>query len=93
MTKIDIVNTIYEKVGLPKTDVARAVETVFDIIKETLQHEDKIMVSGFGEFFVRKKKARRGRNPQTGNVMEIRSRRILTFKPSVILKACLNEPK
>jgi integration host factor subunit alpha len=93
MTKVDIVENIYEKVGYSKSDVAKIVETVFDIIKETLRHEDKIMVSGFGEFVIRKKRARRGRNPQTGCVMEISSRRILTFKPSPVLKASLNEAK
>jgi len=93
MTKVDIVDNIYEKVGYSKREVLSIVETVFDIIKETLQHEDRIMVTGFGEFVVRNKKARRGRNPQTGSDMEISSRRILTFKPSSVLKASLNEPK
>ena len=93
MTKVDIVDNIYEKVGYSKREALSIVETVFDIIKETLQHEDKIMVTGFGEFVVRNKKARRGRNPQTGRGMEISSRRILTFKPSRVLKTSLNEPK
>jgi integration host factor subunit alpha len=48
MTKVDIVENIYEKVGFPKAEVAKIVESVFDIIKETLQREDKIVVSGFG---------------------------------------------
>ena len=93
MTKIDIVENIYEKVDYSKREVLSIVETVFDIIKETLRHGDNIMVSGFGEFIIRNKKARRGRNPQTGRVMKISSRRILMFKPSSVFKASLNQPK
>ena len=92
MTKIDIVDNIWEKVGLSKIEVARIVEIVFDMIKETLQREDKILVSGFGKFVIRNKRARRGRNPQTGGDLEITSRRILTFKPSTVLKTRLNCP-
>lgn len=90
MTKVDIVEAIYEKVGFAKKEVAKIVESIFDIVKESLQQEDKIKISGFGNFVVRKKRARRGRNPQTGNDIEISSRRILTFKPSQVLKAALN---
>ena len=92
MTKIDIVDKIREKVGFSKKETAKVVETVFDIIKETLQHEDKIVVSGFGNFVIRRKRARRGRNPQTGGDIEITQRRILRFKPSPVLRASLNRP-
>jgi len=80
-------------VGFSKKEVAKIVESVFDIMKETLQQEEKIKISGFGNFVVRRKKARRGRNPQTGGDIEITARRILTFKPSQVLKAALNRPK
>jgi integration host factor subunit alpha len=90
MTKVDIVEAIYEKVGFSKKEVANIVESIFDIIKEGLQQEDKIKISGFGNFVIRKKRARRGRNPQTGDDIEISSRRILTFKPSQVLKGALN---
>lgn len=93
MTKVDIIESIYEKVGFSKKEVAKIVESVFDIIKETLLHEDKIKISGFGNFVVRKKRSRRGRNPQTGDDIEIGARRILTFKPSQVLKGALNRPK
>jgi integration host factor subunit alpha len=93
MTKVDIVESIYEKVGFSKKEVAKIVESVFDIIKESLQQEDKIKISGFGNFVIRKKRARRGRNPQTGSDIEISSRRILTFKPSQVMKAGINHPK
>ncbi len=90
MTKVDIIESIYEKVGFSKKEVAKIVESIFDIIKEHLQHEDKIKISGFGNFVIRRKRARRGRNPQTGDDIEISPRRILTFKPSHVLKASLN---
>ncbi len=90
MTKIDIVEKIYEKVGFPRSEVTKIVETVFDIIKETLQHEDKMMISGSGNFAIRNKRGRRGRNPQTGVTLEITPRRILTFKSSAVLKSSLN---
>jgi integration host factor subunit alpha len=90
MTKVDIVESIYEKVGFSKKEVAKIVESIFDIIKENLQREEKIKISGFGNFVVRRKRARRGRNPQTGSDIEISPRRILTFKPSQVLKGTLN---
>ena len=90
MTKIDIIENIYEKVGFSKKEVAKIVESVFDIIKDGLQKEEKIKISGFGNFVVRRKRARRGRNPQTGDDIEIGARRILTFKPSQVLKGGLN---
>jgi integration host factor subunit alpha len=90
MTKVDIVENIYEKVGFSKKEVAKIVESIFDIIKENLQHEEKIKISGFGNFVVRRKRSRRGRNPQTGDDIEISPRRILTFKPSQVLKVALN---
>ena len=93
MTKVDIVESIYEKVGFSKKEVVKIVESVFDIIKENLGHDEKIKISGFGNFVVRKKRARRGRNPQTGQDIEITSRRILTFKPSQVLKSALNRPE
>lgn len=93
MTKIDVIENIYEKLNLPRREVVKVVESVFDIIKETLQQEDKLMVSGFGDFIIRNKKARRGRNPKTGSDIVIRPRRVLTFKPSPVLKASLNKRK
>ena len=93
MTKVDIIENIYEKVGFSKKEVAKIVESVFDIIKESLQKEEKIKISGFGNFVVRKKRARRGRNPQTGDDIEIGARRILTFKSSQVLKGGLNYPE
>jgi integration host factor subunit alpha len=90
MTKVDIVSSVYEKVGFSKKEAMRVVETIFDILKEALERGEKVKISGFGNFMVRKKRARRGRNPQTGDDIEISSRKILSFKPSQVLKNELN---
>ncbi len=90
MTKADIVEKIYEKVGFSKKESAELVELVFDLIKSTLEQGDKIKIAGFGNFVVKEKSDRRGRNPQTGEEITISARRILTFKPSQVLKASIN---
>lgn len=90
MTKADIIECVHEKVGFSKKDSAEIVEMVFDTIKETLEKGDKIKISGFGNFVVRSKKQRRGRNPQTGQEITITARKVLTFKPSQVLKNALN---
>ena len=90
MTKADIIESVYEKVGFSKKETAEIVEMVFDTIKETLERGEKIKISGFGNFQVRQKKARVGRNPQTGKEIEISARRVLTFRPSQVLKTALN---
>jgi len=66
------------------------VETVFSIIKNTLETGEKIKIAGFGNFVVKQKADRRGRNPQTGETITIVARRILTFKPSQVLKNAIN---
>ena len=91
MTKADIVETIYQRVGFSKKESAELVETVFDVIKDSLIEGDKVKFSGFGNFVVREKNARKGRNPQTGEEIQLEARRVLTFKPSLVLKNALNE--
>ncbi|BCA79795.1 integration host factor subunit alpha [Desulfuromonas sp. AOP6] len=90
MTKADLVENVYLKTGFSKKESADIVEMVFDILKSTLEEGDKIKIAGFGNFVVKQKATRRGRNPQTGEEIEITSRRILTFKPSQVLKAAIN---
>jgi integration host factor subunit alpha len=90
MTKIDIIQNVYDKLGFSKKDAARIVESVFDIMKEHLEKGEKIKISGFGNFVVKEKKARRGRNPQTGTEIEISPRKVLTFKSSQVLRKSLN---
>ncbi len=91
MTKADIIEAIYEKIGFSKKESAEIVEMVFDTMKETLEKSEKIKISGFGNFMVRSKKPRIGRNPQTGQEIEISARKVLTFRPSQVLKAALNK--
>ncbi len=90
MTKADIVETIYEKVGFSRKESAEIVDLVFDLMKETLENGAKIKISGFGNFVVREKRSRKGRNPQTGDEIQISARRVLTFKPSQVLRKALN---
>ncbi|MBI3753673.1 MAG: integration host factor subunit alpha [Deltaproteobacteria bacterium] len=91
MTKADIVENIFEKVGFSKKDVTDVVELVFESIKKSLEQGENVKISGFGNFMARQKRARRGRNPQTGNDLTITARRVLTFKASQILKDSVNK--
>ena len=91
MTKADIVERVYEKVGgFSKKEAAEIVDAVFQMIKQTLASNEKIKISGFGNFVVREKKERMGRNPQTGQPIVIAKRRVLNFKPSQVMKDALN---
>ncbi len=92
MTKADIIESVYERIGFSKKEAAEAVEVVFETMKSTLAAGEKIKVSGFGNFVVRGKRARVGRNPQTSAVITISERKVLTFKPSQVLKDALNDP-
>ena len=90
MTKADIVEKIQEKTGFTRKDSSELLETVFSILKDTLESGEKIKVAGFGNFEVKQKKDRRGRNPQTGETISIEARRILSFKPSNVLRQAIN---
>lgn len=90
MTKADIVEKVYQKIGFSKKEASELVELVFGTLKNTLCVGDKVKISGFGNFVVREKKERIGRNPQTGDQIKISARRVLTFRPSQVLKAMLN---
>ena len=90
VTKADIVEKVYEKIGFSKKEASELVEMVFNSLKGTLQKGDKVKISGFGNFMVRGKSERIGRNPQTGEQIKISARRVLTFRPSQVLKAMLN---
>ncbi|MEZ4599441.1 MAG: integration host factor subunit alpha [Syntrophotaleaceae bacterium] len=93
MTKADLIEEVYLKTGFSKKESAEIVEMVFDLMKTTLEGGEKIKLAGFGNFVVKQKATRKGRNPQTGDEIEITSRRILTFKPSQVLKAAINDEK
>jgi integration host factor subunit alpha len=92
LTKADLVDSIHEKIGFSKKEAADMVELIFDTMKAELNGSGgKIKISGFGNFVVREKRSRTGRNPQTGQSIEISARRVLTFKPSQVLRAEVNE--
>jgi len=91
MTKADLIDRVYNAFeGISRKEAAELVETVFDSIKNTLERGEKVKISGFGNFVVRRKRERPGRNPQTGQEITITARRVLTFKPSQMLKTELN---
>jgi integration host factor subunit alpha len=90
MTKADIVEKVYQKIGFSKKEASELVELVFTSLKDVLTRGDKVKISGFGNFVVREKNERVGRNPQTGEQIKISARRVLTFRPSQVLKAMLN---
>lgn len=93
LTKIEITNAIYEKLGIPKKDCFSIVESLFEIIKDELEKCNDVMISGFGKWSVRAKKERRGRNPQTGATLRIDARRVITFKSSNVLRDAINADK
>lgn len=90
LTKAELIDSVYEKVGFSKKEASDLVELVFESMKEELCKGGNIKISGFGKFRVRAKKARMGRNPQTGDAMMISARKVLTFTPSRILRDGIN---
>ncbi len=92
MTKAEIVHAVYTKLGgFSKKEAADLVDLVFETMKETLGRGEKIKISGFGNFVLRDKRERQGRNPQTGDPITITARRVLNFKASQLLKQSLND--
>jgi integration host factor subunit alpha len=90
LTKIEIVNLLNEQIGIPKVECTRIVESFFDIIKSELDKGNPVMVSGFGKWTVKAKRERKGRNPQTGEDLSIRARKVVTFRPSAVLRDAVN---
>ena len=90
MTKAEIVEKVQAATGLSKKDAAELTEAVFSVVKETLESGENLKISGFGQFFVKQKADRKGRNPQTGEDLVIKARQVVTFKPSMVLKQAIN---
>lgn len=90
MTKADIVEKVADDFKVTKRDAQAMVESVFSILKETLESGEDVKISGFGKFEVKQKNDRRGRNPQTGAAITITARKVLTFKPSAVLRDGVN---
>jgi integration host factor subunit alpha len=94
MTKADIAQYLYDKFGdLTMTQATDYVETVLNTIKDTLAGGEDVLISGFGKFSLREKRARTGRNPVTGEKLILDARRVVTFKPGMILKEQVNQGK
>ncbi|MDP2341735.1 MAG: integration host factor subunit alpha [Deltaproteobacteria bacterium] len=89
MTKADLVESVHTKVGFSKKESSEVVERVFETMKATLESGDGLKISGFGKFDVRRKNARRGRNPKTEQGLIIPERTVVTFKASQVLKAAV----
>ena len=91
MTKAEIIARIVGKVGFSKNHATDVVEATFEIIKSCLEKGENVKISGFGNFVVRSKNPRRGRNPKTGEEIIIKGHRVVTFKASTILKETINK--
>ena len=93
LTKADIIRRICESKILSKTDSAKSVETLLELMKHHLEIGEDILISGFGKFAVKDKRTRRGRNPHTGDDLILGPRRVVTFRPSGVLRKRLNGGK
>jgi len=86
MTKAEIARVVHERIGLTKKESSQIVESVLDVIRDSLEKGENVKLSGFGHFVVRQKVARRGRNPKTGTDITIAPRSVVTFRASPLLK-------
>jgi integration host factor subunit alpha len=90
ITKAHLADSIHDQLRLPKNQSIQTVESIFEIIKKTLENGEDVMITGFGKFFVKEKKKRRGRNPATGEDLMLGSRRVVGFKCSGKLRDKMN---
>jgi integration host factor subunit alpha len=90
ITRVDLYEAVYRKVGLSRTESATFVELVLKEIADCLERGETVKLSSFGSFVVRKKGQRIGRNPKTGKEVPIPPRRVMVFKPSTIFKQRIN---
>ena len=90
LTKSHIVDSIHNRLALSKNQSVRAVESTIEIMKKTLENGEDVMITGFGKFFVKEKRDRRGRNPQTGEDLMLGARRVVSFKCSGVLRKKIN---
>ncbi len=90
LTKEMITDSVYNQVGLSKNQSRRFVESLLELIKQTLAQGENLLVSGFGKFVVKNKAARRGRNPQTKEDLQLGARRVVVFRTSGVLRRKLN---
>ena len=93
LTKADLADAIYATMPVDKQKASDIVEDYIEIIKEMLAKDGKVMLSGFGSYEVKAKPPRRGRNPQTGDTITLRARKVVKFKPSQLLRKAINGQK
>jgi len=86
MTKADLVSKIAEKANLTKANAERSLNAFLEAVEETLVKEGKLTLTGFGTFAVEKRKARKGRNPRTGDVIKIPATKVVKFRPGKLLR-------
>lgn len=91
MTKAELVNKLVQKTDLGKKDAGDVVQTILDSIVESLQGGEKVELRGFGSFKIRVRNARKGRNPKTGETVEVPEKKIPYFKPGKELKDLIND--
>ena len=91
LTKDHLVSSIGDRLGISKFESSRIVENVLETVKSSLTSGEDVLISGFGKFIVRKKEARRGRNPQTGQDLTLDPRRVITFKCSPRMRDRIND--
>ena len=87
LTKADLAEMLFEELGLNKREAKELVEGFFEEIRQALEDNEQVKLSGFGNFDLRDKKTRPGRNPKTGEEIPISARRVVTFKPGQKFKA------
>ncbi|MBA7642699.1 Integration host factor subunit alpha [subsurface metagenome] len=90
ITKAHLADSIHNQLGLHKNQSVKVLESILEIIKETLENGEDVMITGFGKFYVREKRGRRGRNPATGEDLMLGSRRVVGFKRSDKLRNMTN---
>ncbi len=90
LTKENIIDSIYHQIGLSKSQSRIVVERLLELIKQRLETGEDLLISGFGKFVVNRKSARRGRNPQTTEDLQLRARRVVVFKTSGVLRDKIN---
>jgi integration host factor subunit alpha len=90
LTKADLADAIYASMPVDKQKATQIIEDYIEIIKAALETEGKVMLSGFGCYEVKYKPHRRGRNPQTGDSIILRARKVVKFKPSQLLRKAIN---
>jgi integration host factor subunit alpha len=93
VTKAHIVENLFAKNIFTKTESAQIIETLFEIVKDSLERSEDVLISGFGKFSVKEKNQRRGRNPQTGDPIILAPRKVVTFKCSGVLRERINRGK